>query len=77
MPSIAYVSDDLVPFRPFQIQRQQPRQDLLIRQFARPAVGGEYGGVEAAMGGGQPRRARVVEVGERALLQLLLRQAGG
>ncbi len=62
--------------RPRQIQRQQLRQNLLVRQILRPAVGGTDRGIEPAMRGGQPIRAGVVEVGERALLQFLLRQVG-
>jgi hypothetical protein len=61
---------------PSQIQRQQPRRDLLIRQILRPAVGGEDCRIQPAMRGGEPIRPRVVEVGERALLQFLFRQVG-
>ena len=60
--------------RPRQIQRQQPRQDFLIRQILRPAVGGADRGVEPTLRGGQPIRAGVVEFCERALLQLLFTQ---
>ncbi len=61
---------------PFQIQRQQPRQDLFVAQVVRPAVGGADRGIQRAMGGSQPGRPCVIEVGQRALLQLGFRQAG-
>ena len=35
--------------RPLQIQRQQPRENLLIGQIVRPAVGGADRSVEAAV----------------------------
>ena len=50
-----------------QIERQQPRQDLLVGERRGPAVGGEDRGVELAMRVVEPRGPRVVEVGERAL----------
>ncbi len=62
--------------RPFQIQRQQPRQNLLVAQIVRPAVGVEDGSVEPLVRGVQPRRPRIVEVGEGAFLQLSFGQAG-
>ena len=37
---------------------------------SRPAVGGCDGAVEGVVGVGEPARALVVEIGERALLQL-------
>ncbi len=40
--------------RPFQVQRQQARQDLLIRETIFPTVGGEDGAVELAVGVVQP-----------------------
>src|SRR5712664_4560942 len=42
-----------------------------VGQFLGPAIGGGHGAVEIAMGVRQPRRPLVVEIGERALLQLL------
>ena len=41
--------------RPLQVQRQQPRQDLLVAQVVRPAVGVEHGRVQLP---GAPGRAR-------------------
>ena len=42
---------------------------MFVREVHRPAVGGGHGGVEVAMGVVQPRRALVVEIRERALLE--------
>ncbi len=57
-----------------QVQRQQPREDgvLVNNGGVRiiPAVGGPDGAVEGGVGVPQPRRFLVVEVGERALLEL-------
>lgn len=55
--------------RPLQIQRQQFRQQLVIRNVRRPTVGGEHGFVEAFVDVVQPRGAFVVEVGQRAFLE--------
>ena len=55
---------------PLQVQRQQPLQDLLVGQVVRPAVGVEHGAVELLVGQIEPGWALVVQVGERALLQL-------
>ena len=55
---------------------QQPSQNLLIAQVVGPAVGGADRAIQRAMGGSQPGRPRIVEVGQRALLQLGFGQAG-
>lgn len=54
-----------------QIQLQQPPQNLLIAQIRRPAVGGGYRGVQAAVDVVEPGRALVVEIRERPLRELL------
>jgi len=51
---------------PLPVQRQQPRQHLLVRQVGRPAVGGEDGGVELAVGQVEPGGPLVVEAREGA-----------
>ena len=63
--------------RPPQIDRQQPPQQLLLPQLRgrhrlRPAVGGEDGAVEGGVEVGEPGRAGVVEVRQRAAAQLAL-----
>jgi hypothetical protein len=58
-----------LPRCPLQIQRQQPRQYLLIHDIVRPAIGVEDGAIELLVRQIQPGRPFVVEVGERALLQ--------
>ena len=62
------LSDFLLP-RPFQIERQQPREDFVVRQIRRPAIGGEHGRVQRPVRQVEPRRPRVVEVGQRPLLE--------
>jgi hypothetical protein len=52
--------------RPLQVQRQQPRQDLVVGQVSGPPVRGEHGRVERPMRQVEPGQPRVVEVGERA-----------
>ena len=57
------------------VQRQQPAQDLVVghrRRVVGPAVGGGHRGVERVVRLRQPGRALVVEVGQRALGELLL-----
>jgi hypothetical protein len=66
-PTIRFIPPIRALPRPRQVQRQQPRQHLHIRQILRPAVGGEHGRIQPAMRGGQPRRTGVAEVAERAL----------
>ena len=56
---------------PFQIQREEFRENLLIAHLGVPAVGGEDGGVELLVGEGEPGRALVVEVRQGALLEAL------
>ena len=53
-----------------QIQRQL-LQNLFIAHGWIPAVGGEDGGVEFAVGEVEPGGAFVVEVGERAFFELI------
>ena len=54
--------------RTHQIQRQQPRQHLLVAQIIRPAVGGEERGVETCVRGLQPGRTCVVERGSNQVI---------
>ena len=54
----------------FEVQGEQPLQDLLVGQVGGPAVGGGYGGVEFLVGQVQPGGALVVEVGQGALFEL-------
>lgn len=49
---------------PFQIERQQPRQNIVIAQVIRPAIGGKDGGIEFLVDVVEPGGALVVEVGE-------------
>lgn len=60
--------------RPLPVQRQQAAQDVVIghRGAVRPAVGRRHGGIQIRVRFLQPGRRGVVEVGERALGQLLL-----
>lgn len=55
--------------RPLQIERQQPRQDLVVAQVVRPAVGLEYRRVEPLVRLVEPVGALVVEVRQRALFE--------
>jgi hypothetical protein len=57
----------LLPFRSFQVQRQQLFQDLLIAQIGRPAVGGKDGGIQFFVRQVEPGGTGVVEVGQGAL----------
>ena len=52
------------------IQLEQTLDDAVIAQRPLPAVGGGDGRVEVAVQMIQPRRARVVEVGQGAFFQL-------
>jgi hypothetical protein len=56
--------------RPFVVEREEAGEDFLLRQVRGPAVGGEDGCVEDAVGVCEPFGAGVVEVGEGALLQV-------
>jgi len=58
------------------VQRQQARQDFVVGQIGRPAVRRRDRGVELPVRQVQPRRPRVVEAGDRALLLLGVAQAG-
>ena len=53
------------------VELQELRQDLVVGEIGGPAVGGEHGLVEPAMGVGEPRRPLVVEVGQGPLGELL------
>ena len=58
-PGSALVSDCLrgsLLSCPLQVEHQQPRQHLLVAQVVGPAVGVQYGAVEALVGLGQPLR---------------------
>ena len=54
-----------------QIQGEEVFEDLFVRHAGIPAVGGEDGLVELAMGVVKPGGTFVVEVRERSLLELL------
>ena len=56
-----------------QVERQQLGQSLLVRDPRVPPVSRRHGGIEGGMGVGEPLRAVVVQVGQRAGLQRLLR----
>jgi hypothetical protein len=63
-----------LPSRTLQVQRQQSAQDFVIghrRHVVCPAVGRGHRGVERLVRLRQPGRALVVEVGERALGEIL------
>jgi len=51
----------------FQIQRQKPFEDCVIREIGGPAVGGGDGGIKPSMAVGQPCRTGVVELCKGAL----------
>lgn len=55
------------PLRP--VQFQQPGEDFFVGEVGGPVVGGGDGGVQVAVGVGEPGGAGVVEVGEGALLE--------
>ena len=64
----------------FEVEGEQPCEDLLVRsciRCLRPAVGGEDGCIELAVGDVEPCGALVVEVGEGALLELRFADAVG
>ena len=50
--------------RPVEVQLEQATEHLAVRQIVGPAIGIEDGRVEPFVGLGEPRRARVVQVGE-------------
>ena len=58
------------------VEGEEVGEDLLGGEVGGPAVGGEDGFVEGAMGVGEPVGARVVEVGEGAFLEFFLRGVG-
>ena len=53
---ISVTFSDLIIFctGPFQIQRQQPFEDRVVRQVSRPAVSGGYRRVKLRVAVGQP-----------------------
>ena len=54
------------------IERQQPRQNFVISHrggIVRPAVSRSHGGIQRSVRIRQPRRALIVEVGQRALFE--------
>ncbi len=55
----------------FQVEFQELGEQLVVREFVRPAVGGEDGFVELAVRNFEPHRTLVVEVCQRSLLELL------
>ena len=55
--------------RAFEVERQQPRQRVFLGDILRPAIGGRDRPVEIAMRVVEPRRALVVEIGQRALFE--------
>src|SRR3972149_2860867 len=61
---------------PLQVQRQQPFENFLVTQSMRPAVCIEDSRIEFLVRQVEPRRALVVQVGQRALLELCLARAG-
>ena len=64
---------DMAALAPFQIQRQQAAEDFFVGGFGGvvgPAVGGGDGLVELLVREIEPGRALVVEVGQRALLEI-------
>ena len=60
----------LLRLRPFEIEREQAGEGVVGGDVLRPAVSGGDGPVEGRVGVGEPARALVVEIGERALLEL-------
>ena len=57
--------------RAFQIQGEEVFEELVVGEGGVPVVGGEDGGVEAAVGQVEPGGALVVEIRERALGEVL------
>ena len=55
------------------VQGQEALNDFGVGDVGGPAVGGEDGFVQFAMSVGEPLRAGVVEVGERAFFLIRLR----
>ena len=53
-----------------QVERQQVPQHVLLGNRRIPPVCGSNGGIEADMGIGKPLRPGIVEVGQRARLEL-------
>jgi hypothetical protein len=57
--------------REFKIESEKAGEDFVVGEIEGPAVGGGEGGIEALVGAVEPGGADVVEVGERALGELL------
>jgi len=53
-----------------QVQRQELRQQLVVRQIRRPSIRGENRFIESLVRVGEPGGPFVVEVGHRAFLEL-------
>ena len=62
---------------PLQIQRQQPLQNLLIGQVARPAIGCKNGFIQLLVRQFQPGGMGVVQIRERAFFLLGLAETFG
>ncbi len=59
---------------PGQVEREKASEQLLAVEVRGPAVGGQDGGIEALVGLREPRRAGVVEVGQRPLGEVGVRE---
>src|SRR4029077_10944836 len=59
--------------RAFEDEREEVFEELVVGQGFFPAVGGEDGGVEAAVGEVEPSGTLIVEICERPLRQVLSR----
>ena len=59
--------------RPTAIQHQQLAEDLAVGDVRRPTVRGSHSRVKGVVGIGEPLRAGVVEVRQRALFERLRR----
>ena len=55
---------------PFEVEREQAGEGVVGGNVLGPAVGGGDGAVERVMGVGEPARALIVEIGQRALVEL-------
>jgi hypothetical protein len=64
------VAAPLPPGGPLQVEREQAGEEVVVGQVRRPAVGGGHGLVEPPVRRRQPRRPLVVQVRQRAGLQL-------
>lgn len=53
------------------IEVKKPLQDIIVAEIVWPAIGVGDGVVQRAVGVVQPSRAFIIEIGQRALLELL------